>query len=240
MDNAAYVALTRQTGLLRALQTVANNIANLSTTGYRRERAIFAEMLTATDGPAGTLAMTAARVRQTDTTPGPLAVTGGRLDFGLEGPGFFRVLTPQGERLTRAGAFALSPEGLMVTADGHPVLDEAGAPLFLPSAARAVAVAADGTVDADGQPVGRLGLVEVAEPAALAREGGLLFVPPGEVLPAERTRVLQGSLEGANVDPVLELARMVEIQRAYEAGAGFLEREDERIRAVVRTLGETR
>lgn len=237
MDNPAYVALTRQTGLLRAMQTVATNIANVSTTGYRREGVIFAEMIQETGEAPGTLAMTAARVRRTDLAPGPLAVTGGTLDFGLQGPGFFLVETPAGQRLTRAGAFARSPEGELVTMEGHPVLDAGGAPVFIPAEARKITVASDGTIDADGTPIGQIGILEVADPAALRREAGQLFVPEGDLVPAESTRLVQGSLEGSNVDPVLEMTRMIEIQRSYELGAGFLEREDARIRAVIRTLG---
>jgi len=146
MDNAAYVALTRQVGLMKAMQVTANNIANLSTTGFRREDVLFAEMLVGQPDAPGTLAMTAARVRHTDMTQGPLRVTGGSLDFGLEGPGFFMVETPQGPRLTRAGAFSRSADGEMVTMDGLRVLDAGGAPIFLPPDAAAIAVAADGTL----------------------------------------------------------------------------------------------
>ncbi|RMH52161.1 MAG: flagellar hook-basal body complex protein [Alphaproteobacteria bacterium] len=239
MDNAAYVALTRQVGLMKAMQVTANNIANLSTTGFRREDVLFAEMLVGQPDAPGTLAMTAARVRHTDMTQGPLRVTGGSLDFGLEGPGFFMVETPQGPRLTRAGAFSRSADGEMVTMDGLRVLDAGGAPIFLPPDAAAIAVAADGTISADGRPIGQIGLFEVDDPGRLIREAGQLFAPDGiEPLPAEQTRVVQGSLEGSNVDPVLEMARMIEVQRSYELGANFLEREDERIRAVIRTLGQ--
>jgi flagellar basal-body rod protein FlgF len=238
MDNPAYVALSRQAGLDRALQAVANNIANLSTAGFRRESVIFAEMLAGVPEAPGTLAMTAARVRRTDTGQGGLRLTGGTLDLALEGPGFFRVATPAGERLTRAGAFALSPEGDLVTLDGHPVLDAGGAPVFVPPGAAKISIAADGTLDADGTPTGQIGIVEVADPASLVREGGLLFVPAEEPLPAAATRLVQGALEEANVEPVVEMTRMIEIQRAYELGQGFLDREDDRIRAVIRSLGQ--
>lgn len=240
MDNAAYVALTRQSGLMKAMQATAHNIANLSTTGFKREEVIFAEMLVAQPDAPGTVAMTAARVRHSDLTQGQLTVTGGSLDFGLEGPGFFLVETPGGQRLTRAGAFALSPEGELVTLDGLRVLDAGGAPVALPPDARTVAVAADGTISADGQPIGQLGLFEVEDPARLTRQSDMLFSADDTViLPAGRTRVVQGSLEGSNVDPVLEMARMIDIQRAYELASRFMEREDERIRAVIRTLGQT-
>ncbi len=238
MDNPAYVALSRQSGLLKAMQTVANNLANISTTGFRREGVIFAEMLQTMPDEPGMLAMTAARVRQTDTAAGGLAITGGTYDFGIEGPGFFRVMTPAGERLTRNGAFSRSGTGELVTSQGHQVLDAGGAPLFLPPDAASISVAADGTIDADGTPIGQMGLVEVRDLATLTRETGLLFEAPDGTIPAETTRVIQGSLESSNVDPVLEMTRMIEIQRSYELGQTFMEREDERIRATIRSFGQ--
>lgn len=238
MDNAGYVALTRQEGLLRALQIGANNVANMGTAGFRREGTVFAEMLVALRDPPGTLAMTAARVRTTDMRQGPLETTGGPLDLALDGPGFFRVETAAGERLTRAGAFARSAEGLLVTLAGDPVLDENGAPILLPPEAGRITVGPDGALEADGAALGRIGVVEAANPAELTREAGLLFVPAGELRPAEGTRIVQGALEGSNVSPVAELARMVEIQRSYEFAQGLVDREDERIRNVIRTLGQ--
>lgn len=239
MDNPAYVALTRQTGLLKAMQATAHNIANVSTTGYRREEVIFAEMLVDQPDAPGTLAMTAARVRHSDMTNAGLTSTGGQLDFGLEGPGFFMIESVQGPLLTRAGAFTRSEQGLLTTLDGSAVLDAGGAPIFLPPDAGVITVASDGTIDADGAPIGQLGLYEVDDPALLTRRSGQRFVPgEAEILPAVQTRLVQGSLEGSNVDPVLEMARMIEVQRAYELGARFLDREDERIRAVIRTLGQ--
>jgi flagellar basal-body rod protein FlgF len=127
MDLAGYVALTRQSGLLKEIQSVANNIANISTTGFRREGVIFAEMLQRLPTEGGSVAMTAARGRYTDDLQGALVQTGGALDMAIEGEGFFTVLTPEGERLTRAGAFTRSATGEVVTPDGHPLLDEGAA-----------------------------------------------------------------------------------------------------------------
>ena len=119
MDLAGYVALTRASGLAKELQSVANNIANISTTGYRREGVLFAEYVKALPLEGGAVAMTEARARYTDELQGALVETGGRLDFAIEGDGYFTVLTPQGERLTRAGAFARNADGEIVNMDGH-------------------------------------------------------------------------------------------------------------------------
>lgn len=239
MDLAGYVALTRQAGLAKELHSVANNIANLSTTGYRREGVLFAEVVEALPVEGGAVAMTATRARFTDELQGALVETGGRLDFAIEGEGYFTVLTPQGERLTRAGAFMRDGEGQIVTADGYPLLDEGGGAILVPFDAEIIGLAADGTLSADGEPVARVGLVRVEDPTRLFREAGVLFRADGGTEPVEDGRVVQGFLEQSNVNPVAEMARMIEVQRAYEYGQKLMDQEDERIRLVVRVLGQT-
>lgn len=231
MDNAIYAALTRQSGLMREMRAVANNMANSSTAGFRREGVVFAEHMTAL-GEGATLSMAGARGREIDLSPGSLSQTGGRLDLALERDGFFMVQTPQGPRLTRAGAFMASAEGELVNADGHPVLDDGQAAIALPPGTRDIGVGPDGTISADGQAVGRIGVFEQPDPSRLRHEGGTLFAAEGaEPLPDAVVR--QGFLEESNVDPVLEIARMIEVQRAYELGQSFLDGEDQRIRAAI-------
>ncbi|HRO10641.1 flagellar hook-basal body complex protein [Amaricoccus sp.] len=238
MDLAVYVALTRQSGLAKELQSVANNIANLSTTGYRREGVVFAEEVRALPVEGGSVAMTEARARFTEELQGSLQETGGTYDLAIEGEGYFTVRTPAGERLTRAGAFAPNADGVLVNPDGHALLDEGGGEIVIPFEARNVGISADGTVSVDGAPAARIGLVAVEDRTRLFREAGVLFRAAGEVVPVEEGRVVQGFLEQSNVSPVTEMARMVEVQRAYEYGQRLLDQEDERIRLVVRTLGQ--
>ncbi len=235
MENAGYTTLTRQSGLLRELQAVANNIANAATTGYRQEGLIFAEHVMRTDG-GPSLSMATANVRNTSMVQGALTPTGGSLDFAIEGPGFFLIETPQGERLTRAGNFTLSAAGEMVTNDGFRVLDAGGAPVFVPPDAKNVAVSRDGTLSADGRPIGQLGLVRPVEAHDLIREDGVMFRTEGGTEPVLDTRIVQGFLESANVDPIGQIARMVEIQRAYEMGQSFLDAENERIRTALKAF----
>ena len=238
MDLAVYVALTRQSGLARELQSVANNIANISTTGYRREGLLFAEEVQALPVEGGSVAMTEARARYTEETQGSLQETGGTYDLAIEGDGYFTVMTPAGERLTRAGAFAPNADGVLVNPDGHPLLDEGGGEITIPFEAKSVGISADGTISVDGAPAARVGLVQVEDRTKLFREAGVLFRADTETVPVEDGRVLQGFVEQSNVSPVTEMARMVEVQRAYEYGQKLLDQEDERIRLVVRTLGQ--
>ena len=235
MDSTAYIAISRQSGLLWEMQNIANNLANMSTNGYRRQGIVFSEMVR--DLPEGSIAQTSANIRYTDVAQGSLKQTNAPLDLAIEGEGFFMVATPAGNRLTRAGAFAVSPFGDLVTKDGHPVLDAGGAPVFIPPDSGAVKISGDGTVAAGDRAIGRIGLFAVTDPGALMREDGVRFQSEFEPLPAENATILQGFLEQANVDPVIEIARMIEVQRAYESGQRLLDRNDNRVRSVIKTLG---
>jgi flagellar basal-body rod protein FlgF len=235
MEAAGYTTLTRQTGLLREMQVIANNIANAATTGYKQQGLIFSEHVVRTQaGPS--LSMASGNVRDTSLAQGALDRTGAPLDLAIEGEGFFPVETPRGDRLTRAGNFATNAQGELVTHDGHRVLDAGGAPVFIPPDAGELGVAADGTLSADGRPLARLGIVRPAGDADLVREGGVLFRTEGALEPVPEARIVQGHLENANVDPVLQVARMVEVQRAYELGQSFLDAENERTREALRAL----
>jgi flagellar basal body rod protein FlgG len=189
----------------RRQETAANNLANVSTDGFRGERA-FATLMS--DG------VVAARTA-TDARAGTLRPTGNPLDMAVGGDGYFVVQTPAGERLTRAGAFRLDAARQLVDAEGNAVLGDAG-PVTLP-AGTAVTVAADGTVRVDDRPAGRLRLEAVPPGAQMAHDGGARFVPDASRRPvadADR-RVRQGALEESNVSPVGALVDMIAVQRAY-------------------------
>lgn len=238
MENATYTALTRQSGLMREMRVVANNIANLSTTGFRTEGVIFAEHVRALGPDDESLSMATASARDTVLAQGTLTQTGGSFDLAIEGDGFFLVETPGGERLTRAGAFTPNENGDLVTPEGFRVLDAGGAPVFIPQGAGPVGIAPDGTVSAGGQPVGQVGLVMPVNAGGMIREDGVRFRADEGFEPALQGRMLQGFLEESNVDPVLEVTRMIEVQRSYELGQSFLDKEDERIRSAIRALGK--
>jgi len=237
MDNASYTTLTRQSGLLREMAVVANNIANMSTTGYRAEGVIFAEHIQSLENSPDSLSMAHAVGRSISSQQGALQQTGGRFDFAIEGDGFFLLRTPEGEALTRAGSFIRTSFGELVSPSGHALLDSGGAPVFVPTDAVSVSLAQDGTLSADGQPLTVIGLWQPIDPTDLSRRAGTMFDAPGGVEPAENTRVVQGFIEASNVDPVSQIARMIEVQRAYELGQSFLEAEDQRVRDFLRTAG---
>ena len=237
MDSPSYVALTRQTGLLKEIQIVANNIANSATSGYRAEGVVFAEMISAGNSEGGSISMTDARVRYTHEREGVFSKTNGTFDLAIQNDGYFQVETPNGVRLTRNGSFTPNAINELVTLDGYRVLDAGGAPIFVPPDAGTISFAPDGTMSNQEGPIAQIGLVRADEFSTLVREDGVFFRATEGTVPVENPGVVQGFVEGSNVNAVIEIARLIEVQRAYESGQKFLEKEDERIRSVVRTLG---
>lgn len=235
MENAGYATLTRQTGLANEMRIIANNIANMATTGFRQEGMIFSEYVAGREGTTR-VSMAAGRIGNTSMLQGTLTKSGGTLDLAIEGDGFFLVETPEGDRGTRAGAFAQNAAGELVTAQGYRVLDLGGAPVFVPPGGANVHIASDGTLSAGGRAVGQIGVFDVADRRALRREDGVMFASDQGFEPVENPRVLQGFLESSNVDPIGQVARMIEVQRAYEMGQSFLETESERARTAMQTL----
>ena len=235
MDASGYVTLSRQSGLLHQMEVIANNIANSSTAGFRREGMIFSEYITAA-GEAPSLSMGHGNTRVVDLQQAGLTQTGGTFDLAIEGNGFFLIATPDGQQLTRAGAFTPGPDGTLLTEDGYQVLDGGGTAIFVPPDAKSVAVARDGTLSADGKPLARIGLWQPVDPLSLTHSAGTRF-SADEVEPAGEATILQGFLEDSNVDPMKEIASMIAVQRAYQLGQSFMDREDERTRNVIQTLG---
>lgn len=235
MNNTSYVALSKQTGLAKELTSIANNIANADTAGYRREGFLFSEYISRLEPQDRSVSQTNVGGRFFDATSGAMVETGSQFDVAIESEGYFLVETPRGERLTRAGSFMLDNEGQLVTPDGHKVLGDGGSPIAIPPDAASVTIAPDGTIAADGAPVGKLGLVTVA-PTALAREGDNLLLATEDYTQVDAPRMRQGFVEQSNVNPVMEISRLIEVQRAYELGQQLMKDEDERISKTVEAM----
>lgn len=235
MSNAVYATLTRQQGLTREMQVVANNIANASTTGYKSDRAIFTEFIAATGAASPSLSMGTLGAHAFQFQQGALERTNAPLDMALSGEGFFVVDTPEGQRLTRAGSFQRSGDGNLVDAFGNAVLDRANRPIALDEGGD-IQIGRDGTIIANGAPGAQINVVEPE--GILLRNSNTYFEAPDGFAPVDGTEVLQGSLEQSNVSPVLEIARLIEVQRAYEASQSILEREDQRISQLISATRE--
>ena len=234
MSYGVYAALTRQAGLMQEMQVVANNLANASTTGYKADRAVFAEFLAGNGEDTEHISMGGLAGHQFDLEQGGLKFTGGRFDLAIQGEGFFVTDTPDGPRLTRAGHFQVSNEGRLIDGQGNPVLNPAGGAILIPQEADNISIAGDGTISGNGQIFGQVGIVRPE--GELLRAGNTSFNAPAGFAPVDEPRLVQGALEQSNVAPVLEVARMIEVQRAYEAGQSMMEKEDERVSRFIETL----
>lgn len=239
MGNSIYTGLSRQSGLMREMRVLANNIANSDTVGFRKEGVIFAEYLGKTGKPQDSLSMAHARGRMIELAQAALMQTNGELDVAIEGDGFFMIEGPTGPALTRAGAFLLNADGGIVTPDGYPLLDDGGAPIGVPVDTVSLALGTDGTLSADGEAVAKIGVFNVSDTAVLQHLAGTMFSAPSGVFEVEEPVMRQGFLEGSNVVAMTEIARMIEVQRAYELGQSFLSREDERIRSVISSIARS-
>lgn len=235
MTDGIYTTIGRQAGLLREIDVIAQNIANANTTGYRAEGLIFSEHVTRTGRDNPSISFASATGKQTRFEQGGLEQTGGSFDLAIEGEGYFTVDVDGATHLTRAGAFVAAADGSLQTPEGYPLLDEGGAPVFVPQNAQSVSVGTDGTLSADDQPIARVGVVLPDDAGSMTRRAGTMFATE-EFQPVENPRVVQGFLEASNVDPVIEIARMVEVQNAYKMGQDFMDKEHERMLAMLRLM----
>ena len=239
MDRLVYLSMAGARAMLQRQDTLANNLANASTTGFRAELQAFRAVPVRGDG-ASTRVYALESTVGADLRPGPIQATGRALDVAATGGAWFAVQALDGtEAYTRAGAFQTDSAGQLVTPNGLPVLGDGG-PITLPADA-AVEIAADGTVSASvgnerPQTVGRLKLVTPEGP--LQRGGDGLFRSADGELPADATaRVQAGALEGSNVSPVETMVAMIAAARQFEQQMKMLQGAEQREQGAARLLG---
>ena len=256
-----WVAKTGLEAQQMRMTVVAQNLANVNTTGYKRSRAIFEDLLyqnvvqvggltsQQTEAPTGLNLGTGVRVVATDRqfAQGNLVTTNNPLDLAVEGRGFFEILMPDGtQAYTRDGTFQLDSDGQLVTSNGYVVQPA----VTIPASAQAVTVGVDGVVSAvlagqaDPVQVGTVQLTDFVNPAGLQSRGGNLLVetvssgPPQPGTPGLNGlgRVTQGALETSNVNVVEELVSMIETQRAYEMNSRAIETSDQMLQHLTNSL----
>ena len=238
MQNALLVGLSRQMALGRELDVVANNIANLDTTGYKADGSLFEEYLgSAARAGAGNARVSFVLDRGIwhDMSQGPVQHTGNPLDVAIDGGNAFLVVqTPRGERYTRNGALQINASGQLVTSDGNPVLGEAGPITFQPNDNQ-VSISRDGTISVREGPAktdsarGKLRLVSFDNMQQLQKDGSSTFNVTGgaQPLPATNAGIAQGAIEKSNVHGVVEMSRMIEITRSYTQIASLLQQQSD-------------
>jgi flagellar basal-body rod protein FlgF len=249
MLRGIYTAASGMAAEMTRTDTIANNLANASTAGYKKDVAItrdFAGMLLQrlNDGPSavtiGELGVGAAVDEiATEHSPGGMRTTGNPLDLAIDGHGFFTVQTPNGIRYTRNGSFARSSGGELVTADGYQVLGQGGAIAISGDNGGKVHIASDGRIFVDDTETGRLRLSDFADPRRLVKEGASLFAL-GSAVETQNAAgsVMQGSLEQSNVNVVAEMVNMIAGYRAYEINSKAVQAQDDLLDKAVNEVGK--
>ncbi len=240
MENSIYIGLSRQIALQEQMDTVSNNIANMSTPGYRGHNMIFLEYLSkqrnAEKAGNDSISMVHDYGQYMNTENGPLRSTGNPLDIALQGPGFIGVQTADGVQYTRAGNFQRNGAGEVVTGSGLLVADAGGGTIVIPEDATDFKISRDGTVSTDQGELARIMVVEFEDPQNLEAQGNGLYKTEDAGNPAENTQVMQGMLEGSNVNAILEMTRMIDVSRAYQSTQRMLQGEHDRQRGMIQTL----
>lgn len=225
MDVSTFVLLSSEAALRRRMDVTANNIANLNTTGFKREAPVFREIVDsmntvpAVPGSGRNVSFVIDMGVTHDTAQGAFQATGNPLDAMIQGEGYFQLRRADGTiAFTRAGHFQVSAAGQLVGSGGHPVMSDTGQPIQVPvDDASRLAIAADGTILGEQGEIGRIGVYRFANEALLTQAGDSLFDGPGAAaVPPGEVELKVGGVEGSNVNAVVESAEMIEIMRSYQ------------------------
>jgi len=252
-----YSALFASLSSEHRMASISNNLANVNTAGYKANTASFTDTMihfahdfirepleNVRSEPmfpeASLRSRTRIAVEETDFTQGSLVYSGNSLDVAIVGEGFFRVQTPQGEFLTRNGAFSQNSDGTLTTQQGYAVLGDGG-PIVIPQGARHLNITSEGVIMADGAAVGTIAIATIGPIQSLDKVGQNLYrVPEGIALEdprAQGTIVNQGYTESANVNIVYEMVNMIEVQRNFEAQQKVMSTADTVDKEVINRVG---
>jgi flagellar basal-body rod protein FlgF len=238
MQTITDIALSRLQAQQRAMDITANNLANADTPGFKAQRVLFSDWLSpqharSVAGGESSIAYTQDRATYRDYSAGALSQTGNPLDIAIDGSGFFTVRTPSGTRLTRAGSFALMPDGTIADINGNALLDTNGQPLQIAAGDTNISVAGDGSLATSSGPIGQIAVVTPNDPNSLQAEGGRLFSTGSGTTPSAAPNLVQGAVESSNVQPVLELTRMMDQLREFQFTAELVQSENDRVQGAI-------
>lgn len=242
MDNSLLVSLSQQLAAYRAMDVIANNLANASTPGYKREAAKFEEFISQMRPAEGETGMQSVSFVKDagilrDVSQGNIERTGAMYDVAISGKGYFAVQTPAGLRYTRDGHFSLDANGQIVTTDGHAVQGDGGAITITPDDGD-ISIAPDGTVSGKTGQLAKMRIVDFADAStAMTKQGGNLYSTTAAPIVPTATTLKQGMIESSNVQPVIEISHMIEVMRAYEATATLSKSHEDLKRQAIEKLG---
>ena len=241
MDSTLLISLSHQLASARSMDVIANNLANVSTPAFQREEPTFQEYVVnvqPVEGQTGPQQLSFVQdtglVR--DLSEGRMDTTGAPFDLAIHGKGFFVVQTANGDRYTRNGHFSLDNAGQIVTSNGDPVQGDGG-PITITPDDGEVHIAADGTVSGKTGQIGRIRVVDFANPRLLAKQGASLYSTDQSPVTADNFKLQSGMLEASNVQPVIEISHMIEVMRAYQATASLTQTQEDLMREAIDKLG---
>ncbi len=237
MQSAIYVGLSAQVTLEKRLETVARNVANMNTVGYRAEEVKFDTFLSRKGADPVNYASTGATF--TSRVSGGLDKTGNPLDVAVEGQGFLAIQTPAGVVYTRDGRMQVTAQGQLQTLLGHAVLDAGGAPLQLDPEGGPPTIARDGMIWQGDQQIGAIGLFSLDPAAKLSRHenSGLISDRPGTpILDFITDGVRQGYVEGSNVNPIREMTKLIMVTRAFDSAASAIDKGEKAMDGAIQVL----
>lgn len=238
MQDGLYVALSAQMALQKRLDTIADNVANAATVGFRATAVSFEDVMSGLGQNSVDFASTGATY--IPDTPGSLRETGNPFDFAVEGDAWFGIQTPAGLVVTKDGRFTMRNTGELVTLEGYPVLDAGGAPLLLDPQAGPPKVGSNGMIHQGGKLMGAIGLYNFTPSESYTRYGnsGLIpATPPQPVVDRPDIGVAQGFLEESNVNPLLEMTHLIQVQRVFEQVTALMGGSDSSMKEAIKTLG---
>jgi flagellar basal-body rod protein FlgF len=241
MENATTIALSRMIAQQRALDLTATNIANASTPGFHAERMLFSDFLVKQPG-GKSMAYTQDRSSYRETQPGTFTHTANPLDLAIGAPGgYFTVQGARGPRLTRAGHFELSSKGQIVDDSGEALLSSTGQPIQVATADTNLTVAGDGTLSSENGQIAKIGVVTPTDAQKLQGEGGLLLDATGTpTTQVAAPQLVQGAVEDSNVQPTVELTRMMNDVREFQFASQFVQGEADRQQSAIDKITQKR
>jgi flagellar basal-body rod protein FlgF len=238
MQNGLYVSLSAQVALERRLETIANNVANMNTVGYRAEGVSFeTEVAKAGDNRIAYVSSGSSFVSRQS---GALIKTGNPLDVAVQGEGWFAIDTADGVAYTRDGRMRISGTGALETLNGNGVLDAGGAPILLDPSAGAPTISGDGMIAQNGKQIGAIGLFTIDDDANLTRAENSGVVPDKAATPIldfTKNGIVQGFVEGANVNPIEEMTKLISVTRTFDGVNQQVTQTEASLQDAIKTLG---
>ncbi len=236
MENTVLAVISRQMGIQREMDAIANNIANASTDGFKNEHMLFVEHLQDI-GNNQTIAFVKDAGVIRDYSDGPLRTTGNPLDVAIRGDGFLTVETPDEILYTRSGRLHLDANGMLTNAQGMAILGGDGLPILTFPGDTSIVIDPDGRVTSESGELGRLALVAFEDTSKLQKVGNGLYKSDEDPVPSVTAILVQGSLEGSNVEPISEMTKMISLLRSYQGSQTLSNEEHDLRRKAISIIG---